>query len=110
MATYVETPIRTFPGGRGTHSRGPVATPRRLPAPVGKPGPGPAVPVVGGSPVHRAGGLRLTDRAIALIAFVLIAQFVAAVCLIVGSFLSVSNEPLPASAPVAAAVGAAGAR
>jgi hypothetical protein len=98
MAGYAATPVRSIPDRRGSHLRGPVAKPHGLPAPVGKPAPGPAAPVAAEVLSRRSEGLRLTDRGVAVIAFLLLAQFVAAVCLVVVGFVSVSNEPVSAPA------------
>lgn len=105
MAGTAATPVRSIPDRRGARLRGPVARPHYSPAPVGKPGAGPAAPVTVAKLDRSRRGLRLTERGIAVIAFLLLAQFVAVVCLVVVSFVSVSNEPISSSAgPSAAAV------
>lgn len=98
MAGSAATPVRSIPDRRSPHLRGPVARPRSLPVPVGKPVAGPAAPVTAMMVRRPNDGLRLTERGVAVIMFLLLAQFVAVVCLIVVSFLSVSNEPIVSAA------------
>lgn len=97
MAHTTAGSVRIGEGTRIRNLRGPAVHPVQPKSPARKPAGGPSAPVVGTvsrDASRRGEGLRLTPRGMAFIAAVLCVQFVAAVCLMVVSFFSVSDEPV----------------
>lgn len=109
------TPVKHRRRGRN-QLRGPIAHPQRVVSPGGRPVGVPAPTGVGlplegfpkphrGGGVHAAqGGVRLTDRGIAVVVALLAAIALAAVVIGVSQFLSISNAPIQDDAPSGAVV------
>ena len=110
----VPVPVRPQPGRWRHVERGPQARPQVVSLPGGRPEGVPAPELRATAPAAKAAARpiaprgdswQLTDRGIAVVVVFFLAVVATAAVVLVTSFLSVSNAPLPAApnAPIAAA-------
>ncbi len=98
--SVIESSVRWAVDGRRASQRGPVAAPRRIGAPVGKPKAGPTSPLVATAPAQSE-ELPLSEWGMRVMVVLLLGLFVAAIVVIVVGFLQVSDAPLSAAAATA---------